>query len=243
MDKNAFSSFGRGCALALSLAAGWPVVSHAQVVVEDPGVLANSALQVQNMIQQLANLKSQLEAQESMLRSMTGSRGFGAMLPDSASTLQQNLPADWSRIYSDAINANSSITGSVRDMVGQFDREVTGLNRQAALDLVNKRLKEKGAYDRVMAERAYNNQMRELQDIQALTARIDTTTSQKEISDLQARIQTASGAIQGEQAKLQLMSILQKSQDKVYRQQQETAVRRYVIGDPNDPLEAPNLTE
>jgi hypothetical protein len=48
-----------------------------------------------------------------------------------------------------------------------------------ALDLVNQRLKEKGAYDRVMAQQAYNNQMRELEDIQTLTNQIDTTTSQK----------------------------------------------------------------
>lgn len=94
-----------------------------------------------------------------------------------------------------------------------------------------------------MAQQAYNNQMRELEDIQTLTNQIDTTTSQKEIADLQARISTAQGAIQGEQAKLQLMAILQQSQDKVLQQQQQTAVRRYVIGDQNDSLEAPNLTE
>lgn len=39
------------------------------------------------------------------------------------------------------------------------------------------------------------------------------------------------------------MAILQQSQDKVLQQQQQTAVRRYVIGDQNDSLEAPNLTE
>jgi type IV secretion system protein VirB5 len=141
------------------------------------------------------------------------------------------------------MNSNSSITGSVRDMLGQFDSEVENMGRTEALDLVNQRLKEKGAYDRVMAQQAYNNQMRELEDIQTLTNQIDTTTSQKEIADLQARISTAQGAIQGEQAKLQLMAILQQSQDKVLQQQQQTAVRRYVIGDQNDSLEAPNLTE
>ncbi|MGP8741417.1 type IV secretion system protein [Pseudomonas aeruginosa] len=231
----------RSCTMAIFL--GVASVSHAQVIVEDPGVLANTVLQVENMVQQLANLKSQLETQEGMYASMTGARGFGGMLPGSAGELQKNLPADWGKVYSDAMNSNSSITGSVRDMLGQFDSEVENMGRSEALDLVNQRLKEKGAYDRVMAQQAYNNQMRELEDIQTLTNQIDTTTSQKEIADLQARISTAQGAIQGEQAKLQLMAILQQSQDKVLQQQQQTAVRRYVIGDQNDSLEAPNLTE
>ncbi|WWL46358.1 hypothetical protein V5O39_32340 (plasmid) [Pseudomonas parakoreensis] len=42
------------------------------------------------------------------------------------------------------MNSNSSITGSVRDMLGQFDSEVENMGRSEALDLVNQRLKEKG---------------------------------------------------------------------------------------------------
>ena len=140
----------RSCTMAIFL--GVASVSHAQVIVEDPGVLANTVLQVENMVQQLANLKSQLETQEGMYASMTGARGFGGMLPGSAGELQKNLPADWGKVYSDAMNSNSSITGSVRDMLGQFDSEVENMGRSEALDLVNQRLKEKGAYDRVMAQ-------------------------------------------------------------------------------------------
>ncbi|HHG5524310.1 type IV secretion system protein [Pseudomonas aeruginosa] len=234
----------RNCSVAMFLAgAGLPAVSQAQVVVEDPGVLAQALAQVENMVQQLAQLKAQLETQKAMYESMTGARGFGSVLPDSTGILQQNLPQDWRKIYSDAMNSSSSITGSVRDMVGRFDSEIQGMGRIEALEFVNQRIKEKGAYDRVMAERAYNNQMRELQDIQALTAQIDTTTTQKEIADLQARIQTAGGAIQGEQAKLQLMAMLQQAQDKVLEQQKETAVRRYVIGEPGEEFHTPNLTD
>jgi len=228
------------CVFLVGLAA-LPNTSFAQVVVADPAGIVQQTATVKNLLEQLANLKEQLNTQKGMYGAMTGAGGYGSMRSDSTSTLQKNLPADWSRVYSDAMNNDSSITGSVRDMMGQFDQELASMSRSDALDLVRKRMTEKGAYDRVMAEQAYNNQMRELQDIEALTQQIDSTKSQKEISDLSARIQTASGAIQGEQTKLQLMSILQQSQDKMYQQQQEKAVRRYVIGDDDDTFEAPNL--
>ncbi|MDC9184887.1 type IV secretion system protein [Escherichia coli] len=48
-----------------------------------------------------------------------------------------------------------------------------------------------------MAQNAYNNEMAELNNIQELTNQIDSTTDMKQIADLQARIQTAQGAIQG----------------------------------------------
>ncbi|KLB47830.1 type IV secretion system protein, partial [Xanthomonas euvesicatoria] len=121
--------------------------------------------------------------------------------------------------------------GSAQQLLGQFDSQISNMGRGDALTFIRKQMREKGAYDRVMAESAYNNQMRELQDIEALTRQIDRTTSMKQIADLQARIQTSQGAIQGEQAKLHLMSMLQQSQDRILQSQQEKAVRRYTIGE------------
>ncbi|XDJ36617.1 MAG: type IV secretion system protein (plasmid) [Burkholderia sp.] len=78
--------------------------------------------------------------------------------------------------------------------------------------------------------------MRELNDIQALTDQINKTTTPKQIMDLQARIQTAQGAIQGEQAKLQLMAMAQQAQDKLLKAQQEEALTRYTIGTDQEAL-------
>ena len=75
--------------------------------------------------------------------------------------------------------------------------------------------------------------------MQALTDQISTTKDVKEVADLQARIQTAQGAIQGEQAKLNLMSMLQDAQDKIYEQQRERAVRRNNYGINNEINPAP----
>ena len=163
------------------------------------------------------------------------------MLPNNTHVLQENLPEDFDRVYTDAMNSNSALSTPARDILGQFDQQINNLERGDALDFINGKMREKGAYDRAMAAQAYNNQMRELEDIQALTEQIDTTTTAKEIMDLQARINTAQGAIQGEQAKLQLMAMLQQSQDKLLDHQKELAVRRYTIGTEADDNTPPRL--
>ncbi|PNV26472.1 type IV secretion system protein [Xanthomonas citri] len=226
---------------ALAVALITPSV-HAQMIVEDPGVLANTIQQISYMTQQLAEAKSQVEQLRQQYAALTGNSGMGALMPNSASTLRENLPEDWTKVYSDAMNSSSSITGSAQQLLGQFDSQISNMGRGDALTFIRKQMREKGAYDRVMAENAYNNQMRELQDIEALTRQIDRTTSMKQIADLQARIQTSNGAIQGEQAKLQLMSMLQQSQDRILQSQQEKAVRRYTIGEEGESFTAPRLS-
>ena len=94
-----------------------------------------------------------------------------------------------------------------------------------------------------MAQNAYNNEMAELNNIQELTNQIDSTTDMKQIADLQARIQTAQGAIQGEQTKLQLMAMLQTSQDKILQEQKQYAQKRFVLGADGEDLSMPNVTE
>ncbi|WP_225776484.1 type IV secretion system protein [Pseudomonas sp. Marseille-Q5115] len=228
-------------AICGGLAAAMPAISQAQLVVNDPVNLAQNVIQAQQLVQQLANLKEQLSTQQGMYGAMTGASGMGGLLPNSTSTYKENLPQDASTIYSDATNGNSSIANDASSMSSKFDDQIAGMDKTEALDFVQKQVKEKGAYDRVMTENAYNNQMRELDDIQTLTEQIDSTTSQKEISDLQARISTAQGAIQAEQTKVNLMSMMQSSQDKILEQQHDTAVERWMIGDVQDNT-APDVT-
>jgi type IV secretion system protein VirB5 len=220
-----------------------PLVGQAQVVVEDPGQIAQGVVQAANMVQQLTQLQNQLTQMENTYKSLSGSSGFGQLLNGSNSVIQQGLPSDVSKVYNDAMGSSSVNTGAATAMSNSFDSQINNMSRGDALTYINTQLRQKGAYDRVATQNAYNNQMRELTDMQSMTQQIDSTTSQKEISDLQARIQTSQGTIQGEQAKLQLMSMLQGSQDKILEQQKELAVRRYSIGTADDDNTAPDVTE
>lgn len=213
---------------------------HAQVITNDPAALAQTAA---NFLQQIEQMKAQIEQAKMQYEALTGTIGnYKNLLPTSLAQLRNNLPQNWSQVYSDAMNSSSSISGSASSILSQFDNQIRGMGRGDALRFINQKLHEKGAYDRAMTEQAYNNQMRELNDMQALTNQIGQATTQKQILDLQARIQTAQGAIHGEQAKLALMAMGQQSQEQLLRQQQAVAQKRYLIGDDGEANTAPNIT-
>ncbi|EOM3711875.1 type IV secretion system protein [Escherichia coli O160:H34] len=194
------------------------------------GVVVYDPTGVAKMLDQIEQLKQQLATQKATYESLAKTTDIGNLLGSSTSALAKNLPDDWKKVYSDAMNSTSSVTGDVQSMVGDFNSEIDDMNPSDAIKALNKKLAEKGAYDRVIAEKAYNNQMQELSDMQELTEQISTTKDVKEVADLQARIQTAQGAIQGEQAKLKLMSMLQESQDKLYEAQRDRAVGNFIYG-------------
>lgn len=203
------------------------------------GILVFDPKAIIEMGNQIEQLKQQLATQKATYESLAKTTDIGNLLGSSTSAIAKNLPDDWRKVYSDAMNSTSSVTGDVQSMVGDFNSEVDDMNPSDAIKTLNKKLAEKGAYDRVIAEKAYNNQMQELSDMQELTEQISTTKDVKEVADLQARIQTAQGAIQGEQAKLKLMSMLQESQEKLYEAQRERAVRRNNYGINNEINPAP----
>jgi len=216
--------------VALAAVAFSPLCSQAQIITNDPLNLAQNLAQVQQLVQQLQQLKDQLEVSKNQLANMSGAAGYGGMVNDGTRVLKQNLPEDWSEVYTDSMNKNSALSGASSSMSNKFNAEVDTLGTDEALEMTRNRQNQKAYYDRVMAENAYNNQMKELNDIQTLTNQIDSTTTTKEIQDLQARIQAQQGAVQGEQAKLTLMATLQESQDKILAGQRERAVQRKAIG-------------
>lgn len=227
--------------LTTGLILGGAQSASAGIIVTNPTELAKQVEQLQQMAQQLEQLKSQLQTQKNMYESMAKTTNLGDLLGTSTSTLANNLPDNWKEIYSDAMNSSSSVTPSVNSMMGQFNAEVDDMTPSEAITYMNKKLAEKGAYDRVMAEKAYNNQMQELTDMQELTEQIKTTPDLKSIADLQARIQTSQGAIQGEQAKLNLMNMLQQSQDKLLRAQKERATHNFAFGTGGDVTASPSI--
>jgi type IV secretion system protein VirB5 len=231
-------------AVALALAVGLaPVASHAQVVVTDPLGQVQWVQQVTTLSQQLTTLKSQLQTQEAQYASLTGSTGIGNLLNTDASSLKANLPSNWSQVYNDALNSGSSgYNARSTQILNAITSKVDNMGRGDGLTYANSQIQQKGATDRAMGEQAYNNEMAELNNIQSLTSQIDSSSSAKEIADLQARISTARGAIEAEQTKLNLMSQLQASQDKILNQQQAEAVRRYTIGTASDDNTAPTIT-
>lgn len=216
-----------GAAIFAALTA-LPIAGHAQVRTYDSQSFAQHAAQ---WVDHIANLKNQLTQQMNMLKSMTGSNGYGALLGNTSGSIKQLLPSDWGNVYDDATSSGSSFAGAASNLTSSFNGKVDGMSRLQGLQYTMQQMQSKGAYDRSMTQNVYNDQMQELNELDSLQNEIDTTTSVKDTADLQARIQTLQGQIQAQDTKLKMMAMLQQSQDKLISAQREEAARRYSTGD------------
>ncbi|QNT77560.1 type IV secretion system protein [Entomobacter blattae] len=215
----------------------------AQVVVKDPSSIEQLLQQVSTAKSQLTNMQQQLETTMNMYKSLNGNTVFSTLLPQAAEKIEANLPEDWRKVYLDAFNGSSDYSGTVNDMMQTMQERINSLSPMQALDTIQKELDEKGAYDRAVALKAYNNHMAELNNIQDLAEQLQFASTPKEVLDLQTRINAMQGTIQGETAKIQLMAMLQKAQLDVLEMERNRAVLRMAIGNKDDPITSPDITQ
>lgn len=209
----------------------------AQVVVTDPRLLSE---QIKEWADHIANLKQQLDQQIAQVQAMTGSRGMQGLIPSGFDELMSNLPEDWKHVYSDGMNSASNYASAAQSLQNAFQNQVGNMDRMEALNFVRQQRMQKGFYDRAMVERVYNNAMLEMSQLMELNNQIDSTKDVKAATDLQNRIQTQIGAIKAESEKLQLMLMLQQSQDKILEAQQRYAQHQALWGNSSLDYESPN---
>lgn len=190
--------------------------SMAQIPVTDLGAIAQLITQVTNMENQLMTARNQLIQAESTLKSMTGPRGMEQLLTGQN---RNYLPTDWNSLAGLASNTGSAYGGLAASLqsivagnavlsanqVSQF-----GPNEQTALSDVRSSLATSGAVSRS----ALADTSSRFADLQQLISAIGTTTDQKAILELQARIGAELTMISNDQSKLQaLFKTLDSNED------------------------------
>ncbi|MBW6533198.1 P-type DNA transfer protein VirB5 [Sphingomonas sp. RRHST34] len=202
--------------------------ASAQLAVVDLKAIVQAKQQVDQMRQQLSQLQRTYSQLESTYKSATGSRGMGDIFNDR--TIRNNLPSNWQQVYDsaqrggyagisgsiDAIARQNQLSGTVNNGMGSIRQ------RQAAL----------GATNKAVGMQAYAGAQARLNQLDQLTQQISRTQDPKAIAELQARIASEQGAMQNEQTKLQLMSMLQQSEADLVRQQKRDLSSR--ILNPNN---------
>ncbi len=166
--------------------------------------VSNLAQAVQTVVQ----LRQQLLQLKQMHDAVTGGRGMGALLNNPQ--LRQYLPADPGAIY------GSGATGSSR-----LDQYLRDIERGEALsgDLksdrarLSQREKETLYRGKAMNQLGYESAMLRLDNIEGLARKIDFANDAKAAADLQNRLQNESSLIQSELQRVQLLSMLQKSEE------------------------------
>lgn len=181
-------------------------------------------------VEQIDQMKMQIQQLRQSYNAMTGTRGIGQLFqnPDLATM----LPSDWRNVYSTASNGGyAGISGSVPQILQQEQRRTGGTVADGSKAVADRQARI-AAHDKAMGQKAYSAATARLDNIQGLMRQINRSTDPKAIADLQARIQGEQAVIQNEQTKLLLMTQLQASEDRLMEAQRDQIGQRAL--DPNN---------
>lgn len=203
------------------LASGVPVVD----VALNTQTQANQMANIAKYIEQIAQLKAQLDQMKQQYESITGSRNLGEILNNPA--FQNYLPQQWQDVYAKVQNGGyKGLTGSaalIRDANQLFD---TCTAKAAADKTLCERAASKAAQDKAFAIEAFDKAKERWDQIAGLMRQINSTTDPKAIAELQARINAEGAAIQNEQTKMQLFALASQAEDRLIQQQRREANAR-----------------
>lgn len=188
---------------------------------------------IAQMVTTVEQLKAQLAQMQQTYSNFTGSRGLGTVANNTA--LRNYIPANWQSTY-DSIRSGgySGLTDTAKlirqaNMIfdacaSQTGQSKTICERQSVLAAQQK------AYINSAFEAAGNR----LVQIEQLMSRINSTTDQKEIAELQARIGTEQAAIQNEMTKMQLFRQAAEIEEKLAQQQHTEQVQQMMTSTGDD---------
>jgi type IV secretion system protein VirB5 len=169
---------------------------------------------IQQMIQEMIAWQQQLSAMQSQLgqlrqthSALTGNRGLGALLPQSAAD-RNYLPADWSSVdaVSRGIGARYSalharVAALVRDNARISDQELARLPARTRAALLAAR--DAAATGEALTRAAYERSSDRFSSLGQLIDRIGSTADVKAIAELQGRIAAEQAMLENEAVKLQ----------------------------------------
>lgn len=185
------------------------------IPVIDVSNLAQAIQQVMHMMEQIEQLKSQLDVAETQLDRISGSRGMGNILH---STYDLVVSVDQNEILEDVGLKSAEENGLVGKEAELYDEA----NANVALQLGQSQKSLEQATDR-------------FSELSKLVAKVNNCPDQKDILDLQARIQAEQTLLQNEMVKLAMI----QAQAEARKAAHEAKVQQALINSKgnNDPID------
>ncbi len=209
--------------------------AYAGLPVFDGSALSNSvsswAAQAANMAKQLTELQKQYQTMQQQYQqlqqtyhSMSGIRNMGDIANNPA--LRKYLPPDYQQVLKLG-------TGVTNGNYGTLDGAVNGMKQASKiLDITETRIdpnsatgkayqdaQNQAAVNRVLAEESFRQSGSRIDDLQQLLNKVNNAPDDKDIQDLQARIQAEQVMLQNEQIRLASLAQLAQSQRDIATQQ------------------------
>jgi type IV secretion system protein VirB5 len=200
-----------GLAAVQSAFAGIPVIDA-----------SNLAQQVQQVIawgKQFEQMEQQFNQLQQQYNSLNGVRGMASLVNNPA--LRNYLPEEFQDLLS-GNNLPAGISGSIsaiRDAAQLLNVNDTGLSvtSDAAHAFIG--AQNQNALNRAVGEEGYRQASQRFDAIQQLLDKVNAAPEQKDILDLQARIQAEEVMVQNEQVKLKTITYLAQAQRDIQQQQ------------------------
>lgn len=203
--------------IAIALAVGLitctptPPAHATGIPVIDIAALQQSIQQYIQMVQQLEQLRAQLEVAKQHYQAITGNRNMAgiyqedylASLPGTADDTLHSPGTQVSRL-ADAIASQASHLDEE-----QFEKVAEEIRSQLSASL------RETAQTQALNSQIYDNAGNRFRRLSDLMNRIDSATDEKAISDLQARIAAENGLLTNELIKLQAMNALVQQRDNI----------------------------
>jgi len=181
------------------------------------------------MVESVIALHEQVRQLEATYKAVSGSRGLGNVLY--SPQLKQYLPEDWAKVYDAAAEGKyGGISGTLKDI--RRAERLTGTVAEE-LEKVRARSRRSAEVDKAVGLRAFDGAKQRLSQIEALMNRVNLTKDAKGVAEIQARIAVEQAAVQNETTKLQLVSMLQRAEEKLEREQRRELAQK--ILDPANP--------
>ena len=191
--------------------------AQAQIPVTDVASITTSVTnQVESITKwtaQFGQLQQQIQQYKQQYEALTGSRGMGALLDNTA--LKAALPADWQQVLTDIKKTSAYVT--------ERAKYPTPANRP----------KTNAMYDTMASQNAvmsdlYTKSNNRLGLIQSLTAQIDSANDPAAKADLANRLISEQNAIQANQ---NLVTILQSKQKQDMKEAGRAAQKEYLCNE------------
>ncbi|RYZ91775.1 MAG: P-type DNA transfer protein VirB5 [Proteobacteria bacterium] len=193
--------------------------ANAQIPVTDLGSIAQQVQQVAAWGKQFAQMQTQYNQLQSTYNSLSGIRGMANLVNNPA--LRNYLPTE----YQDMLSGTGMPPGlsgnisSIRDSARILGIQSTALDMASDTARGMQNMQNQNALNRAIGEEGYRQAASRFSSIQVLLDKVNATPDQKDILDLQGRIQAEQVMLQNEQSKLQMMTYLAGVQKDIAQQQ------------------------
>ena len=214
-QKRPLHLVARRTVVALASALCLSTANATGIPVLDVSNLAQAMLMVQNLMEQLKQMKSQYDA-------VTGNRGYGNILNDPK--LRSYLPDQWQAVYdqvkSGSLNGISNAAQQIAKSEGLTGASTAGQQRYYDTLAANK----------AMTMQAYSATLSRLNNIQSLMQQSNLTQDPAAKADLQNRWAAEYTMVQNEQTRLNLMSQLQETELRLAQEQRHRDFKNNFLG-------------